>query len=480
MYRMESADKENEVPNRKGLKGKHCRKTGDIRLTGSRRKKTPAGPRLTMMSTLTSFLSIIGCMACPVAAASLSSITTRKIRFKNRRQRRAAGERSVKRQLSLRLRPATDNYQTPVFRYDSSPKTYYTTPGPNHPKTKSAKEYDRSWYVPGTLKQPEYEIGALVWAFSRAGWIRAIVQANQLATETGLYQLVVEDPDAVAKSLGGVPVKLCLTMTAGGAHVLKRGKCEGDSEEESSDEDSSCCEDTSGSTGVAREMMNRSCGCFDIGAENFTRLTSQRKSKFAQVVESEDSDSDESVLGDMPGAQATARAEAFRADTDFLTELDAKYRRGESVWFYRRREKAWVPATVVDTRSVLMDGYYLVTIANGVKLEAFDQTLAPRGFDSANNVNTAKTAAWRGELYNAPMPCLAGGTRDDIRKIAISALQRAHPDDLYWTEDPQNKKQRHEDRIKMEKVYIIGSRRSVDRADLADFSVVEPIWVIIQ
>ena len=100
-----------------------------------------------------------------------------------------------------------------------------------------------------------------------------------------------------------------------------------------------------------------------------------------------------------------------------------------------------------------MDGIYLVTIANGVKLEAYDQTLASRNFDSASNVYTTKTAAWRGNLYNAPMPCLTGGNRDDIRNIAISALQRAHPDDLYWADDPQNKKQRQNDRIKMEKVY---------------------------
>ena len=56
---MESADKENAMLNRKCLKGKHCRKVGDIRLTDSSRREKPKGPRHTMMSTLTSFLSII-------------------------------------------------------------------------------------------------------------------------------------------------------------------------------------------------------------------------------------------------------------------------------------------------------------------------------------------------------------------------------------------------------------------------------------
>ena len=71
-------------------------------------------------------------------------------------------------------------------------------------------------------------------------------------------------------------MKLCKTITAGGAYVLKRGKHNGvedssscsedssDSSEDNSDssEDISCDEDTSGA------MMNRSCGCIDIGTEN--------------------------------------------------------------------------------------------------------------------------------------------------------------------------------------------------------------------
>ena len=259
---MESADKENDTPNRniitRRLKGKHCRRVGNFRLTGSRRRDTPAGSRHTMMSTLASFLSIIGSMSSPVAAASLHSATNRKIGFRNRRQRRAAGERNVKRRLIVPKE--TDSYHTPVFRYDPSPKTYYDFPGPNHPKTKAAKKYDRSWYVSGTLTQPEYEIGDPVWVYSRAGWIRGTVQVNQLATETGLYQLKVENPVVISKILGGVPVKLCKTITAGGAYVLKRGKHNGvedssscsedssDSSEDNSDssEDISCDEDTSG------------------------------------------------------------------------------------------------------------------------------------------------------------------------------------------------------------------------------------------
>ena len=67
--------------------------------------------------------------------------------------------------------------------------------------------------------------------------------------------------------------------------------------------------------------------------------------------ESEDSNSDETILGDMPGAEATARAKAFRADTDYLKGIAPKYRRGDSVWYYRKRAiNNWVTATVVDTR----------------------------------------------------------------------------------------------------------------------------------
>ena len=238
---MESADKENETPNRQCLKGKHCRRAGKTRLTGSRRKDKSAEPRRTMMSTLTSFLSIIGCMSCPVASASISSTTRRKIGYRNRRQRRAAGERNIKRRLMFK---SGTEYHTPVHSYDSKPKTYYNAPGPNHPKTKAAKNYDRSWYVSGTLTKPEYEIGDPVWVYSRAGWIRVTVLANQRATETGLYQLSVDNPDVVAKILGGVPVKLCLTMTEGGVHVLKRGVFEGEQWEENSDEEISFCEDT--------------------------------------------------------------------------------------------------------------------------------------------------------------------------------------------------------------------------------------------
>ena len=130
-------------------------------------------------------------------------------------------------------------------------------------------------------------------------------------------------------------------MTEGGAHVLKRGnRSKGDPPwEEISDEDNSCSEDTLGSTSNdMSKRVNRSCGCFDIGDERFARLTSQSKSKFALNVESEDSDADETTLVDMPGAQAIATAETFRADTDFSTGIDPKYRKGDSVWFYRRRQ----------------------------------------------------------------------------------------------------------------------------------------------
>ena len=66
--------------------------------------------------------------------------------------------------------------------------------------------------------------------------------------------------------------------------------------------------------------------------------------------DSEDSNSNETILGDMPGVEATARTQAFRADTDFLTDIAPTYRRGDSVWFYRKRATVWVNATVVDTR----------------------------------------------------------------------------------------------------------------------------------
>ena len=53
---------------------------------------------------------------------------------------------------------------------------------------------------------------------------------------------------------------------------------------------------------------------------------------------------------DTPDAEVTAKAAAFRADTDYMTGAIPTNSKGDVVWLYRRRNKVWVKATVTDTR----------------------------------------------------------------------------------------------------------------------------------
>lgn len=99
------------------------------------------------------------------------------------------------------------------------------------------------------------------------------------------------------------------------------------------------------------------------------------------------------------------------------------------------------------------DGYYYVSLVNGVKVEAFKQTLAPRSDDLKSNIAIAEpTAAWRGELYTAPIPKEAGGMMDSLQKIARSVLQKAKPEELYWSDNPASKKRRRADAKRTQKI----------------------------
>ena len=67
-----------------------------------------------------------------------------------------------------------------------------------------------------------------------------------------------------------------------------------------------------------------------------------------------------------------------RADVDYRTGVEPKHSKGDSFWVYRKRSKAWVEGQVVDTRHFMSDGYYLVDLADGIRVAAYDQTLVSR------------------------------------------------------------------------------------------------------
>ena len=71
----------------------------------------------------------------------------------------------------------------------------------------------------------------------------------------------------------------------------------------------------------------------------------------------------------MPSSEATATAKSFSAGTDFTKGVAPKYDKGDTVWAWRKHEQIWKKATVVDTRSVVSDGYYMVVLENGQEVE---------------------------------------------------------------------------------------------------------------
>ena len=96
-----------------------------------------------------------------------------------------------------------------------------------------------------------------------------------------------------------------------------------------------------------------------------------------------------------------------------------------------------------------MDGIYLVTIANGTKLEGFDDTLRPRQ-DYAMLTMKNNTATWRGKQYFTPLPVLA--KKDDKRKLATSILKASNPTDVYWSNTIDCEQIRQAAKVKAEKV----------------------------
>ena len=99
-------------------------------------------------------------------------------------------------------------------------------------------------------------------------------------------------------------------------------------------------------------------------------------------------DKNESTADDYPNSEATEQAKSFRSDTDFTTGVVPTYNNGDAVWIYRKRQKKWVEAEVTDNRQVLNDGYYLVTLKDGLQVEGHNQTLAPRKCASSARVRT--------------------------------------------------------------------------------------------
>ena len=73
-----------------------------------------------------------------------------------------------------------------------------------------------------------------------------------------------------------------------------------------------------------------------------------------------------------PNSEATEKAKAFNAETDYSTGVAQTYNNGDEVWIYRKRLKKWVTAKIADNRQVTTDGYYLVTLKQGVEVEGYN------------------------------------------------------------------------------------------------------------
>lgn len=104
--------------------------------------------------------------------------------------------------------------------------------------------------------------------------------------------------------------------------------------------------------------------------------------------------------------------------------------------------------TILLQRLYAGEGCYLVTVADGTKLEGFDETLRPRQCFAIHS--KCKTAAWRGTLYSAPKPVLARA--DDSRTLATSIMRATYPEDLYWSTGNNWEKQRELAKVKFEEV----------------------------
>ena len=62
----------------------------------------------------------------------------------------------------------------------------------------------------------------------------------------------------------------------------------------------------------------------------------------------------ETFMDDMPDIEYTIKAKDFLNSgiNDFTPKKNPTYKRGDTVWLYRRRQNIWVTATVVDVRFV--------------------------------------------------------------------------------------------------------------------------------
>ena len=67
-------------------------------------------------------------------------------------------------------------------------------------------------------------------------------------------------------------------------------------------------------------------------------------------------DADDAQSADSyPNTEATEKAKAFNAETDYSTGVAPTYNKGDAVWIYRKRLKKWVAAEVTDNRQVMID-----------------------------------------------------------------------------------------------------------------------------
>lgn len=259
---------------------------GQRRDSPKRKKRQNSESTMSPAATLLLGLATIASVTSPVAAGSLHTPSPRTPQ--NRRQRRAAGERNVRRRISSR-NGGDENVETENSNYNSriniinARKKYIEPPKSDSPETTAAQTYDQSSHVPGSLIHPEYEIGDAVWAYELGDWIKAVVTDNtSFFTELGAFAVKILDE------------KESSTLLLGGAHLLARD--EGD------------------------ETIN---------------------------FKSEDT----TFIDDMPGNDDTTEAEIFlNAGANPIPKSAPDYLRGDTVWFYRRRRQMWVTATVVDTR----------------------------------------------------------------------------------------------------------------------------------
>ena len=187
-----------------------CRLIGGLRYGSPKRSKESVMPNTTRLLLS---LATLASVSCPIAAASIHAVSnTPSVGFKNRSQRRAAGQRNVRSIVSENVQNNfTTTIPTPTHRQQqhqhndvrnnennftttgsTSPqrrsqqhtdvqsggsetvqndlvttgtREYKNKPAPDSKETQTARSYDPLSYVPGSLVKPTYSTGDSVWIF---------------------------------------------------------------------------------------------------------------------------------------------------------------------------------------------------------------------------------------------------------------------------------------------------------------------------